>query len=80
MSGRRAGARKPQPEGYIPVYYTDDVGPGKPESTYIPWRCPVCGGCGSVPHDFYMRLGASTGTFRELCRSCNGSGIVWGAP
>lgn len=38
--------------------------------------CPVCGGCGTVPHDFYNRHGMSTSTARESCRSCLGRGII----
>lgn len=41
-----------------------------------PALCPVCSGRGSVPHDFYDQLGASTSTAREQCRSCGGRGIV----
>lgn len=43
-----------------------------------PFKCPVCGGRGIVDSDFY--------DFNEMkhispatnCRSCCGSGIVWG--
>ena len=41
------------------------------------WQaCPVCGGCGTVPPDFYTRLGVGTSCARERCRTCNGSGVV----
>jgi len=42
-----------------------------------PYRCPVCGGRGTMPHDFYTRLGASNATGPVQCRSCGGSGIVY---
>jgi hypothetical protein len=38
--------------------------------------CPVCGGCGSVPADFYTRLGVATSASRERCRTCEGRGVV----
>lgn len=41
-----------------------------------PVKCPVCEGRGTVPHDFYAQLGASSSTTRETCRSCQGRGIV----
>jgi len=48
----------------------------------IPFRCPICLGCGNVPGGFYTSLQghisewASTNT-SEQCRQCKGSGIVW---
>lgn len=42
-------------------------------------RCPVCDGCGTVPADFYARLGVATGMGREQCRTCRGSGIIFAA-
>lgn len=44
-----------------------------------PVVCPICGGCGTVPNDFYMRAGVSTSTARETCRSCGGSGKCIGS-
>jgi hypothetical protein len=46
----------------------------------VPFRCPVCGGCGTVPPTFYEHHDGSTTavTTRESCRSCGGVGIVWG--
>jgi len=47
----------------------------------IPYCCPVCGGNGLVPHGFYNQTGGQwiTSSFSpETCRSCNGTGIVWG--
>lgn len=41
-----------------------------------PWRCPICGGCGTVEGNFYTRLGYGTDTNRVECRACYGRGIV----
>jgi hypothetical protein len=46
----------------------------------IPFKCPICGGNGLVPHGFYNQTGgqfSSTDTTPETCRICNGSGIVY---
>ena len=46
-----------------------------------PHRCPVCGGSGVVPNGFYRQSNGewvSSSTAPEICRSCNGTGIVWG--
>ena len=46
-----------------------------------PHRCPVCNGSGLVPNGFYMQTGGhwpTTSTIPETCRSCGGTGIVWG--
>ena len=46
-----------------------------------PHRCPVCGGNGLVPNGFYMQTGghwSTTSTIPETCRSCDGTGIIWG--
>jgi len=46
-----------------------------------PYCCPVCGGNGLVPNGFYSQTGGqwSTSNFSpETCRSCDGTGIVWG--
>lgn len=44
-----------------------------------PYCCPVCKGVKVVDGGFYNRTSetwaSSGGT--EMCRSCNGSGIVW---
>lgn len=48
-----------------------------------PYTCPVCGGNGLVPQGFYNQTSGqwiSVSTCPEMCRSCNGSGIVWGPP
>lgn len=47
-----------------------------------PFRCPVCGGNGLVPDGFYDtttgQWTAPTYVLYVKCRSCNGTGIVWG--
>lgn len=47
-----------------------------------PFRCPVCGGNGLVPDGFYDtttgQWTAPTYVLSVNCRSCNGTGIVWG--
>jgi DnaJ-class molecular chaperone len=41
------------------------------------WQtCPICTGCGTVPADFYARLGVGTSTARERCRRCSGTGTI----
>jgi len=45
-----------------------------------PHICPVCGGNGLVPNGFYMQTSGhwpTTSVTPEMCRSCNGTGIVW---
>lgn len=45
----------------------------------IPCKCPVCEGKGIVPAGFYnISRYDSTSMSDEQCRSCNGTGIVWG--
>jgi hypothetical protein len=46
-----------------------------------PHLCPVCKGNGLVPNGFYMQTSGHWSTSSitpEKCRSCNGTGIVWG--
>lgn len=46
-----------------------------------PFRCPVCGGSGMVDERLYdlYPLGATVNNTHKInCRSCNGTGIVWG--
>ena len=46
-----------------------------------PHRCPVCGGNGLVPSGFYDQVSGewwSSDASPETCRTCNGTGIVWG--
>ena len=44
--------------------------------------CPVCGGRGLVPPNFYSPglVDSVTNAAWETCRSCHGSGLVWDAP
>lgn len=46
-----------------------------------PYICPVCNGRGHVPNGFYSVVGGTGWTTSsitpEICRSCNGTGIVW---
>ena len=42
--------------------------------------CPVCGGNGLVPNGFYNQYSGdwiTSSVIPEMCRSCNGTGIVW---
>ena len=51
------------------------------EHSKYPFVCPVCGGNGLVPNGFYSQTGgqwSTTDTTPEECRTCNGTGIVWG--
>lgn len=53
----------------------------KSEPFRAPHRCPVCNGNGLVPNGFYLQTSgywSSTSTIPETCRSCNGTGIIWG--
>ena len=46
-----------------------------------PFRCPVCGGNGIVAGGFYGQTSGqwlSAGVYSEECRSCKGTGVVWG--
>lgn len=46
-----------------------------------PYRCPVCGGRGTVPHGYYSTQNPGWNTADitpETCRACGGTGIVWG--
>lgn len=47
-----------------------------------PFKCPVCNGQRRVPRGFYDAIGVDNWTTSdvtpETCRTCNGSGIVWG--
>lgn len=46
-----------------------------------PYKCPVCDGRGVVPGGFYLSVGQSWTSNRsvETCRSCQGTGLIWGA-
>ena len=45
----------------------------------VPYCCPVCGGKGTRPADFYTGGTMTTGGLLPVsCKSCLGTGIVWG--
>ena len=50
----------------------------KPTPQKQPFRCPVCNGGGTVPAGIYNRFCSTSYNTEETCRSCNGTGIVWG--
>ena len=56
---------------YIPPLYTQQ-----------PFICPICKGNGLVPNGFYLQITGSTyatsSCSPEKCRTCGGTGIVWG--
>lgn len=45
-----------------------------------PYKCPICNGTGIVPGGFYLSVNGHSSSNRttEMCRQCQGSGIVWG--
>lgn len=47
-------------------------------SSLQPHRCPVCEGTGQVWSTFYEYGSVTTAISKVTCRSCGGSGIVWG--
>ncbi len=50
------------------------------ETKKEPYRCPVCNGKGLLPKGFYEQgeYFSSSDTSPEICRTCQGQGIVWG--
>lgn len=54
-----------------PIYTLTPIG-------RTPHRCPVCDGRRTVPAGFYGREQVLSGTTPEACRSCDGTGILWG--
>ena len=67
-------------EEHEPVTLTREDITGLP-ATRHPFTCPVCGGNGMVPNGFYRQTSGqwSSGDLsNETCRSCSGSGVVWG--
>ena len=72
---------------YCPYCQQDTAGNHAPfcpnwdyENSKQPYMCPVCRGNGIVSEGFYRQtsgMWASSGGM-ETCRSCNGTGIVWG--
>ena len=66
----------PLPESSIPDAMTSQILHQK-----LPYCCPVCGGNGLVANGFYTQASghwSSSDATPEMCRSCNGTGIVWG--
>jgi hypothetical protein len=52
---------------------------GTPTTTPTPHVCPVCQGRQVVPIGFYSLFSDSANIAApEPCRTCDGSGIVWG--
>lgn len=51
-------------------------------SSKMPFCCPVCEGKGKVAAGFYSAIGVSSWAVSDItpeaCRSCNGTGMVWG--
>lgn len=45
-------------------------------SLYTIQCCPVCEGRGNVPTNFYSRGTGATSTEPEVCRSCDGKGLL----
>ena len=46
-----------------------------------PFICPVCGGSRIVNNGFYNTvsgIGSTTSATPEQCKTCMGTGIVWG--
>jgi hypothetical protein len=43
-----------------------------------PYACPVCLGRGIVPAGFYSLADSLSGTAPDKCRTCLGTGIIWG--
>lgn len=82
MSARAKRSKAPDltGENQTRVCYSSDVGPGRPEITLIPWCCPVCQGRGWVPVGFYESWAVNPTSANPSCKSCDSTGIVWGAP
>ena len=48
----------------------------------VPFKCPICLGCGNVPGGFYTSTvghieGWTSANAQEECRQCKGIGIIW---
>ncbi len=64
--------------GVYPEFdFTEYREPEKP----APVCCPVCSGKGLVPNGFYLCNGGlgytTTDATPDVCRSCNGNGVLW---
>ena len=53
-------------------------GPEEKPLHKIPYRCPFCGGTMTVHAGFYSGGYLGTSASPEPCRSCSGTGIIWG--
>lgn len=65
----------------VPTYTIPPTTPLFPTNTKTPHRCPVCYGTGFVAQGFYnsnQGIWTTGGSGNETCKSCTGSGIVWG--
>lgn len=40
--------------------------------------CPICGGVGTVPANFYSKDNYTTANNEISCKSCSGKGVLWG--
>lgn len=51
------------------------------QAEHLPFRCPVCYGKGLVADGFYdgttPAWGATNPGGTEICRSCQGTGVLW---
>lgn len=48
----------------------------------VPFKCPICLGCGQVPGGFYTALIGhvqewTSSACSEQCTQCNGQGLIW---
>lgn len=55
---------------------------GEPDQGIKPFKCMVCMGKGKVDVGFYSQISEIMvppllRNFGELCRTCNGTGIIW---
>ena len=66
--------------GVCGAVWVNEIQLPEPRGWKVAQQCPVCGGCGLVPCGFYEQYGVATTTVfsRQPCRSCSGTGIVWG--
>lgn len=51
------------------------------ERNYMrPYICPICNSTGIVSGGFYFSVNGycSSTNATEMCRQCNGSGVIWG--
>jgi DnaJ-class molecular chaperone len=46
------------------------------KSNLKPSICPICGGSGIIPSDFYMKM-KILDPHDMNCRKCKGTGLIW---